>query len=89
VVASDTDFRPEGVAIFRKGDAGDLHRRLKEVIARPNRRTSVPIEEPGQPAANLWRVYLDLANSHGLQAAAISSERSSRAWPTTAEWRNE
>lgn len=32
VVASDTDFRPEGVALFRRGDAADLTQSITHVL---------------------------------------------------------
>ena len=35
VVASDTDFRPEGVTLFRKGDVSDLVAKLGQVLAAP------------------------------------------------------
>lgn len=48
VVASDTDFRPEGVIVFQKGQVHDLCQKILEVLARaratPPR--TVPTEEP-------------------------------------------
>jgi glycosyltransferase involved in cell wall biosynthesis len=68
VVASDTAFRPEGVALFQKGNSADLHRQLKVTIGNPSRGV-IPEMHGSQPAETLWRLYLQLAESRS-------------AWPT-------
>ena len=63
VVASDTAFRPPGVILFRKGDAGDLLAKLQEVLAAPARRAERPAD-PQEPAKDLWRIYSRLAGEN-------------------------
>jgi glycogen(starch) synthase len=60
VVASATDYRPEGVVLFEKGDAADLERKLDRMIqerARPGANDAAR-QDGGQ---TLWRLYLGLA----------------------------
>ena len=59
VVASDTDFRPAGVVLFRKGDAVDLLEKLTEVLATPRAQVDRP-SDPGQPGRDLWRIYREI-----------------------------
>lgn len=59
VVASDTDFRPAGVVLFRKGDAVDLLDKLTGVLATPQTRVDRP-SDPGQPGRDLWRIYREI-----------------------------
>jgi glycosyltransferase involved in cell wall biosynthesis len=49
VVASDTDFRPEGVALFRRGDAGDLTAAIARVLGGGSPGTAG--SPPAEPAA--------------------------------------
>jgi glycogen(starch) synthase len=65
VVASDTDFRPEGVTLFRKGDVADLVAKLKQVLGRPGAGRSVPLASHDQPARALWQLYSELASPGG------------------------
>jgi glycosyltransferase involved in cell wall biosynthesis len=60
VVASDTDFRPEGVTLFRKGDAADLVAKLEQVLAAPRASESGPGASHDQPARDLWQLYAGL-----------------------------
>ena len=60
VVASDTDFRPEGVTLFRKGDVGDLAAKLEQVLAVPRAGGPAPVEPHDQPARDLWELYSEL-----------------------------
>jgi glycosyltransferase involved in cell wall biosynthesis len=62
VVASDTEFRPEGVTLFRRGDVSDLAAKLSQVLARPTGKDSVrrPAHEP---SAAIWRLYAELVGS--------------------------
>jgi glycogen(starch) synthase len=62
VVASDTDFRPEGVTLFRKGDAADLVAKLKQVLAGPRASGSGPGASHDQPARDLWQLYSELVS---------------------------
>jgi glycogen(starch) synthase len=62
VVASDTDFRPEGVTLFRKGDVADLVAKLKQVLGAPGAGRSAPLASHDQPARDLWQLYSELAN---------------------------
>jgi glycosyltransferase involved in cell wall biosynthesis len=61
VVASDTDFRPEGVILFRKGDVSDLMAKLKQVLTGPGADSPSARAFHGQAAADLWQLYSDLA----------------------------
>jgi glycogen synthase len=62
VVASDTDFRPEGVTLFRKGDVADLVAKLKQVLGEPGAGRSAPSASHDQPARDLWKLYSELAS---------------------------
>jgi glycosyltransferase involved in cell wall biosynthesis len=65
VVASDTDFRPEGVTLFRKGDVSDLVVKLGQVLAAP-RAGSPPLPaSQDQPGRSLWQLYSELASPAG------------------------
>ena len=56
VVASDTDFRPPGVTLFKKGDSRDLRAKLQQVLgATPAR--SERSADGDQPSRQLWRIY--------------------------------
>jgi glycosyltransferase involved in cell wall biosynthesis len=59
VVASDTDFRPDGVTLFRKGDARDLRVKLEQVLANPP--GSLARDADGdQSGRALWQIYSGL-----------------------------
>jgi glycosyltransferase involved in cell wall biosynthesis len=62
VVASDTDFRPEGVTLFRKGDVADLVAKLKQVLGTRGAGRSAPLASHDQPARDLWQLYSELAS---------------------------
>ena len=62
VVASDTNFRPEGVTLFRKGDVSDLVAKLRQVLAAPRAGSSPPLTPHDQPARSLWQLYSELAS---------------------------
>jgi len=62
VVASDTDFRPEGVTFFRKGDVADLVAKLKQVLSAPRAGCSAPLAIHDQPARDLWQLYSEPAS---------------------------
>jgi glycosyltransferase involved in cell wall biosynthesis len=77
VVASDTDFRPDGVVLFRKGDSKDLADKILQVLS-----TSTPASEPeaeGQrPADALWSIYADLLGDRrpaGPSSACVAPRR--------------
>lgn len=70
VVASDTDFRPAGVTLFRKGDVADLVAKLEQVLAAPRAGRSAPLASHDQPARDLWQLYSELA-SPGDDAAQL------------------
>jgi glycogen(starch) synthase len=74
VVASDTGFRPEGVALFQKGNSADLHRQLKVTIGNPGRGVTSEMHG-GEPSEAIWRLYLQLA------ASRSSSPTSSPSYP--------
>src|SRR5258705_7958190 len=57
VVASDTDFRPEGVTLFRRGDVSDLVVKLGQVLAQPTGGTSVPRPPQDHPGKDIWQIY--------------------------------
>jgi len=61
VVASDTAFRPEGVTMFRKGDASDLAAKLTQVLTTPGAAARPPRAPNQQPAMALWQLYSTLA----------------------------
>jgi glycosyltransferase involved in cell wall biosynthesis len=62
VVASDTDFRPEGVRLFRRGDANDLREKLKHVLTAPaSRGRRCP--SATDSADQLWQLYTEVAGS--------------------------
>ena len=60
VVASDTDFRPEGVLVFRRGDVDALSEALRLALAdAPRRSVSAPSEAGSWP--RLLQIYDGLA----------------------------
>ncbi len=61
VVASDTDFRPPGVRLFRKGDVSDLAAKLVQVLAAPAVESPAPAPLHDQPARDIWQLYSELA----------------------------
>jgi glycogen(starch) synthase len=63
VVASETAFRPEGVTLFRKGDASDLAAKLTQVLSTPGGVSRPPRTPAVQPAMDLWQLYSDLTIS--------------------------
>ena len=65
VVASDTDFRPEGVTLFRKGDVADLVAKLEQVLAAPRASGAASLTSHDQPARDLWQLYSELASPEG------------------------
>ena len=67
VVASDTDFRPDGVTLFRKGDVSDLVAKLGEVLAVPRVGSSRPAPSQDQSARSLWQLYSELAGAGGVE----------------------
>ena len=62
VVASDTDFRPEGVTLFRRGDVSDLTAKLSQVLAQPAGGPSSRRPTHDRSAA-IWQLYAELAGS--------------------------
>jgi glycogen(starch) synthase len=62
VVASDTDFRPEGVTLFRRGDVSDLTAKLSQVLAEPAGGPSSRRPTHDHSAA-VWQLYAGLAGS--------------------------
>lgn len=75
VVASDTDFRPDGTILFRRGDGADLLRKLVRVLSGEVRLEKSRSDQAGPSGERLWRVYCDVAGTprHGLQASMRSS----------------
>ncbi len=61
VVASDTDFRPEGVLRFRKGDAADLIHKVHETLSHGERWQPAPAAAPDS-AARLVGLYRELVS---------------------------
>jgi len=75
VVASDTEFRPAGVTLFRKGDVSDLVGKLTQVLTAPGRGpTTLPPSE-SQPASDLWQLYSELANPGDSAARLLQPPR--------------
>lgn len=66
VVASDTDFRPAGVTLFRKGDVADLVAKLKQALSGARASHSPPMTSHDQPAQDLWQLYSELADPGAL-----------------------
>jgi glycosyltransferase involved in cell wall biosynthesis len=62
VVASDTDFRPAGVILFRKGDVTDLVAKLKQALPTPGGGPSAAVVPNDQPARDIWQLYSGLAS---------------------------
>ncbi len=75
VVASDTDFRPAGVTLFRKGDESDLAAKLSQVLAVTPAGSSALATLQDQPARDIWQLYSELA---GLAGDATQTLRPSR-----------
>jgi glycosyltransferase involved in cell wall biosynthesis len=74
VVASDTDYRPDGVALFRKGNAVDLHRQVTRIIRRDSRpNITKPADQQFEDAH--WQLYLDLAHSGSVVPARPPAPR--------------
>ncbi len=61
VVASDTDFRPAGVTLFRKGDVSDLAAKLMQVLTTRAPGFPPPAMPHDQPARDIWGLYSELA----------------------------
>jgi glycosyltransferase involved in cell wall biosynthesis len=62
VVASDTDFRPEGVTLFRRGDVSDLTAKLGQALAEPS--GGPPSRRPtNDHSAAIWQLYAELVGS--------------------------
>jgi glycosyltransferase involved in cell wall biosynthesis len=59
VVASDTAFRPPGAVLFRKGDAGDLLAKVRQVLTSTGSRSGRTLAIT-QSAHDLWQIYRDL-----------------------------
>jgi glycogen(starch) synthase len=59
VVASDTDFRPEGVTLFRRGDVSDLTAKLGDVLAQPTSR-DLSRRAAHDQSASIWQLYAEL-----------------------------
>jgi glycosyltransferase involved in cell wall biosynthesis len=62
VVASDTDFRPAGATLFRKGDVPDLVAKVTQVLAAPRAGCPSARTSQDEPARSLWQLYAELAN---------------------------
>ena len=76
VVASDTNFRPEGVTLFRKGDVSDLVAKLRQVLAAPRAGSSPPLTPHDQPARrSLWQLYSELASPSDDDAQLLPPRR--------------
>lgn len=60
VVASDTDFRPEGTILFRKGDSADLLSKLIGVLGRGRGAPQSVPDQTGPSRQGLWRVYCEV-----------------------------
>ena len=61
VVASDTDFRPAGVVLFKKGDAADLAEKLTGVLGSPRHPMDRPADS-SQPGRELWGIYREVGS---------------------------
>ena len=57
VVASDTDFRPAGVLLFRRGDRKHLSDTLRQALRSEARATSPARPSTANPVATLLRIY--------------------------------
>jgi glycogen(starch) synthase len=60
VVASDTQFRPEGTILFRRGDSADLQSKLSDVLSRGKRAEPSGGDRACPSADQLWRVYCEV-----------------------------
>src|SRR6266436_3822932 len=70
VVASDTDFRPEGVTLFRRGDVSDLAVKLSHVLAHPTGRD--PSRRPAHDqSASMWELYAELLGSESTASGLV------------------
>jgi glycogen synthase len=65
VVASDTDYRPAGVTLFRRGDVSDLAAKLRQVLAERTGKGSSPRLVHEQSAKDIWQLYTELVGSEG------------------------
>jgi glycogen synthase len=61
VVASDTDYRPEGVTIFKKGDLDDLLVKVSEVMRNPRAAVVHAPESQASSIESLLEVYRNVA----------------------------
>jgi glycosyltransferase involved in cell wall biosynthesis len=75
VVASVTDFRPEGVTLFRKGDVSDLVAKLSQVLAGPGAGSSPPQTFHDHPARSIWQLYSELASPRDDDAQLLPPRR--------------
>jgi glycosyltransferase involved in cell wall biosynthesis len=64
VVASDTAFRPDGVTLFRKGDAADLSAKLVAVLSGIEAKPT-PRSETADARKPLWQLYCELSGREG------------------------
>lgn len=60
VVASDTDFRPNGTVLFRRGDSADLLRKLVDVLSRETRVERSWSVQAGPSGERLWQLYCEV-----------------------------
>jgi glycosyltransferase involved in cell wall biosynthesis len=63
VVASDTDFRPPGVTLFRKGDEADLVAKLRDVLAGSGSERQGGADASAHSAVVLWQLYREVGRS--------------------------
>ena len=75
VVASDTDFRPAGVTLFRKGDVSDLVVKLTQILTALGLRSTALHQSESQPARDLWQLYSELANPRDGAARLLQPPR--------------
>jgi glycogen(starch) synthase len=75
VVASDTDFRPPGLTLFRKGDVSDLVTKLRQVLAQPSMNSSLARRLQDQPAKDLWQLCSELASLGEAAAQLLPTPR--------------
>ena len=70
VVASEPPWRPDGVTVFRRGDAVDLTRQLDSLL-KSTEPALVSTQTSSASGESLWKLYRDLASSVASSASRV------------------
>jgi glycogen synthase len=79
VVASDTDYRPEGVTIFKKGDLGDLLVKVSEVMRNP-RTAVVPAKDVPKSQVPSIDALLEIYRNVAMTGGTKKTDNTLESW---------